>query len=104
MPKGRRETDVWQGQHAAHKPETLWEERRLRRFGFYSLKPGKFQNPDKDQADVNATKGVDYSMPILYLVGRSYCILSAGLVGGLYALVEFCTLFVYREGQFTGPQ
>lgn len=83
-------------------PETLWEERRLRRFGFYSLKPGKFQNPDKDQADVNATKGVDYSMPILYLVGRRCCILSAGLVGGLYTLVGFVLCSLIGKGNFQG--
>ena len=47
MPKGRRETDVWQGQHAAHKPETLWEERRLRRFGFDGLKSGQFHTCQK---------------------------------------------------------
>ena len=73
-------------------------------FWFLFIETWKISHLSTNKADVNATKGVDYSMPILYLVGRSYCILSAGLVGGLYALVEFCTLFVYREGQFTGPQ
>ena len=73
-------------------------------FWFLFIEAWKISHLSTNKSDVNATKGVDYSMPILYLVGRSYCILSAGLVGGLYALVEFCTLFVYREGQFTGPQ
>lgn len=38
-------------------------------------------------------------MPILYLVGRRYCILSAGLVGRLYTLVEFVLCSFQTSGQ-----
>ena len=38
-------------------------------------------------------------MPILYLVGRRYCILSAGFMGGLYALVGFVLCSFQTSGQ-----
>ena len=69
---------------------TLW---------FLVIETWKISNPDKNQADVNATKGVEYSMPILYLVGRRCCILSAGLMGGLYTLVEFVLCSFQTSGQ-----
>ena len=69
---------------------TLW---------FLVIETWKISNPDKNQADVNATKGVEYSMPILYLVGRRHCILSAGLMGGLYTLVGFVLCSFQTSGQ-----
>ena len=72
---------------------TLW---------FLFIETWKISNPDKNQADVNATKGVEYSMPILYLVGRRYCILSAGFMGGLYALVGFVLCSFIGKGNFQG--
>ena len=41
-------------------------------------------------------------MPILYLVGRRFCILSAGLMGGLYTLVEFVLCSLIGMGNFQG--
>ena len=41
-------------------------------------------------------------MPILYLVGRSYFILSAGFMGGLYTLVEFVLCSFIGKGSFQG--
>ena len=61
---------------------TLW---------FLFIETWKISNPDKNQADVNATKGVEYSMPILYLVGR--------INGWIIYLSGVCTLFVLVSGQ-----
>ena len=72
---------------------TLW---------FLVIETWKISNPDKNQADVNATKGVEYSMPILYLFGRRCCNLSAGLMGVLYTLVEFVLCSFIGKGNFQG--
>ena len=87
------------GQRACPDALNLMGRKAFTTLWFWRIEIWTISHLSKNKADVNATKGVVYSMPILYLVGRGCCILSAGLMGGLYTLVEFVLCSFQTSGQ-----